>query len=209
MVDTRTGLGFNARKYDGFRILQINGQDASQYLINLAQNSSVYNGLFGSYEAVEPRYMRLMSRYSADTVSGDYTFEVGRWGMRAYYPGADSVTLTLQNNKGNPVTITVPWAAHFVGSGTDTPSYIANSCLAPTGSDGVSVDIAVKPSAGKYNPKTRVGIVDPDSQDAMREIAADFAKKNGSSNYVRPNLVSYGSKVVTIDIYKLKKHPKV
>jgi len=66
------GLGFDARKYDGFRIMTINGQDASQYLIDLAQVSSIYKGLTGGYETIQPRYMRLMARYSADTPSGEF-----------------------------------------------------------------------------------------------------------------------------------------
>jgi hypothetical protein len=80
-------LGFNARKYDGFRVLAIEGVDASNYLVQLAQDSATRYGLAGAYESLQPRYMRLMTRYSADTPSGQFTQEVGRFGMRAYYPG--------------------------------------------------------------------------------------------------------------------------
>jgi len=52
--------------------MTINGQDASQYLIDLAQVSSIYKGLTGGYETIQPRYMRLMARYSADTPSGEF-----------------------------------------------------------------------------------------------------------------------------------------
>lgn len=75
-------LGLNLRQYDGFQIVTIDGIEANIYLLGLATASSVYTGLIGAYESVEPRYMRLMSRYSADTVSGAYTQEVGRFAAR-------------------------------------------------------------------------------------------------------------------------------
>jgi len=202
----------NARKYDGFRVLEIDGVSASDYLVDLAQQSSIYKGLIGAYESVEGRYMRLMSRYSADTTSGGYTQEVGRFASRTYYPGADSVTLVLMNGNGKNVTITVPWSAHFIGSGTDTPSFISQTCLTPTGSTGVVSNVAipaVNTGSGAAKARGSRGVVEPDSQDAMREIADTFAKKNASVNYVKPNLVSYGPKVDTVDIYRLKKHPNV
>lgn len=71
------GLGIDIRPFDGSRIIKLNGQDASTYLVNLAQQSTIFDGLFGSFEDVNPRFMRLMSRYSADTTSGEYTQEVG------------------------------------------------------------------------------------------------------------------------------------
>lgn len=58
-------LGVKVRPYDGSRIIAINGVDAAEYLVDLATESSIYNGLVGAYETVNPRYMRLMSRYSA------------------------------------------------------------------------------------------------------------------------------------------------
>jgi hypothetical protein len=58
-------LGVKVRPYDGSRIIAINGVDAAEYLVDLATESSIYDGLVGAYETVNPRYMRLMSRYSA------------------------------------------------------------------------------------------------------------------------------------------------
>lgn len=118
------GLGLNLRQYDGFQILLINGVDANLYLLDLAARSSVYDGLIGAYENVEPRYMRLVSRYSADTTSGAYTQEVGRFAARPvsvtpyiifahdqtnqlqFYPGADSIKFVLSGN-GTIVTVSV------------------------------------------------------------------------------------------------------
>ncbi|KAJ7863154.1 hypothetical protein B0H13DRAFT_2282130 [Mycena leptocephala] len=121
-------IGVHVRPLDGSRILAINGVDASTYLVQLATESSIFQGLVGAYETVNPRYMRLMSRYSADTVAGLYTQEVGRFGQRAFYPGADSVTVTLQTKQGIK-TVTIPWAATFLGSGNTTASFIAENCL--------------------------------------------------------------------------------
>lgn len=98
-------MGFNARKYNGMEVIQINGVDASEYLVDLANRSSIYDGLFGAYESLEPRYMRLMSRYSADTVSGAYTQEAGRFATRAYYPGADTYNVTVAMKNGNTQTV--------------------------------------------------------------------------------------------------------
>jgi hypothetical protein len=89
-------LGVYVRPFDGARILEIDGVDASTYLVQLATESSVFKGLLGLYESVNPRYMLLMSRYSADTIPGLYTQEIGLFGQRPFYPGADSVTVTLQ-----------------------------------------------------------------------------------------------------------------
>jgi len=91
-------LGLELRPYDGFQILSINGQDSNAYLTNLAQASSIYDGLFGAYESLEPRYLRLVSRYSADTASGAYTQEIGKFASRAYYPGAKSIKFVLSGN---------------------------------------------------------------------------------------------------------------
>lgn len=200
-------LGFDARRYDGFRILSINGQDASQYLIDLAQVSSIYKGLSGGFETLQPRYMRLMARYSADTPAGEFAFEVGRFGMRSFYPGEDSVSLVLQNKAGKSVSVTVPWSAHGLSTGNTTASFIANSCALPVSAAGVATVTAVK--SPERNVTTKMAFLDPDSQNEMRDIANVYAKANKSSNYVKPNLQSYGPKVPTIDIYRLKKHPKV
>ena len=78
LEDYFTGLKLDVRPYDGARILSINGVDSSTYLVNLAQNSSVYDGLFAGYEDINTRYMRLMSRYSADTTTGKFTQEASR-----------------------------------------------------------------------------------------------------------------------------------
>ncbi len=99
------GLGFIARKYDGLELTLINGVDAATYLVDLADASSLSDGLFGAYESLQTRYMRLMSRYSADAYPGNFTQEVGKFAQRGYYPGAESITLTVALKNGNQETV--------------------------------------------------------------------------------------------------------
>ncbi|KAJ7114069.1 hypothetical protein C8R44DRAFT_796240 [Mycena epipterygia] len=149
--------------------------------------------------------MLLMSRYSADTVAGLYTQEVGQFGQRAFYPGADFVTVTLQTTKGIK-TVTIPWAATFIGSGNTTASFIAETCLL-TDSDSVArrrLDRRVDPSP--LNAR-RKGVVAPNNQGPVRQ-AASAAPAASSTNFVQPNLTSFGH-FVTLDIYQLAEHPKV
>ncbi|KAJ6623295.1 hypothetical protein B0H10DRAFT_2213682 [Mycena sp. CBHHK59/15] len=199
-------LGVHVRPYDGSRILAINGMDASQYLINLATESSIYDGLVGAYETVNPRYMRLMSRYSADTAAGLFTQEVGRFGQRAFYPGTDSVSVTLQTAKGVK-KLTVPWAATFVGNGNTTASFIAETCLLP--SDLVSKREVEESRTINIPPlmSRRKAVVRPDNQGPVRTAGAEN-KLAGRVNYAQPNLTSFGH-ITTLDIYQLKDHPKV
>jgi hypothetical protein len=121
--------------------------------------------------------------------------------------------MTLQNNNGKNVTITVPWSAHFVGTGNSTTSFINSYCNVAPAAVAVANNVAIPEgdAFGAASPAARkaLGTVEPDSSAAMREIAEVFAKVNASTNYVKPNLVSYGPKVPTIDIFRLKKNPKV
>ncbi|KAJ7483407.1 hypothetical protein FB451DRAFT_1234504 [Mycena latifolia] len=200
-------IGVHVRPFDGARVLEIDGVDASTYLVQLATESSIFKGLVGAYETVNPRYMRLMSRYSADTVAGLYTQEVGRFGQRAFYPGADSVTVTLQTTKGKKTTVTIPWAATFVGSGNTTASFISETCL-PAESDSVArkrtLDRRLKTTP--LNSR-RQGVIAPDTQGPVRH-AANAQKAAPTTNIVQPNLKSFGH-FVTLDIYQLAEHPKV
>ncbi|KAJ7430163.1 hypothetical protein B0H11DRAFT_2264210 [Mycena galericulata] len=82
-------INIAVHQYNGARILAINGVDASTYLVDLATTSSIYDGLVGAYETVNPRYMHLMSCYSAGTASGAFTQEAGRFSQRAFYPGTN------------------------------------------------------------------------------------------------------------------------
>ncbi|KAJ7321641.1 hypothetical protein DFH08DRAFT_753676 [Mycena albidolilacea] len=205
-------LGVKVRPYDGARILAIDGVDASTYLVDLATESSIYKGLVGAYETVNPRYMRLMSRYSADTASGAFTQEVGRFGQRAFYPGADSVTVLLQTAKG-PKSLTVPWAATFVGSGNTTASFIAETCALPTEA-AVQNKRTVEERVQKreVNIPARVtrkkGVVRPDNQGPVREEAQQIKSLAAPTNYAQPNLTSFGH-ITTLDVYQLAAHPHV
>ncbi|KAJ6568435.1 hypothetical protein DFH09DRAFT_1155389 [Mycena vulgaris] len=198
-------IGVHVRPLDGSRVLTINGVDASTYLVQLATESSIFNGLVGAYETVNPRYMRLMSRYSADTVAGLYTQEVGRFGQRAFYPGADSVTVTLQTAHGVK-TVTIPWAATFLESGNTTASFISETCLPPADSDLAARKRRLDREASPLNAR-RKGVVTPDAQDPVRKAAA-AAQIAAATNIVQPNLTSFGH-FVTLDIYQLAEHPKV
>ncbi|KAJ6473393.1 hypothetical protein C8R47DRAFT_1076687 [Mycena vitilis] len=199
-------LGVDVRPYDGVRILAINGVDASQYLVDLATESSIYKGLVGAYETVNPRYMRLMSRYSADTVSGSFTQEVGRFGQRAFYPGADSVSVLLQTTKGLK-TLTVPWAATFVGTGNTTADFIAQTCNLPA-ADSLQRKRTVEERADSIPSfiTRKKGVVRPDNQGPVRNSAAKSVA--APANYVQPNLTSFGH-ITTLDVYQLAAHPHV
>ncbi|KAJ7909286.1 hypothetical protein B0H13DRAFT_2493250 [Mycena leptocephala] len=200
-------LGVKVRPYDGSRIIAINGVDAAEYLVDLATESSIYDGLVGAYETVNPRYMRLMSRYSADTVSGAFTQEVGRFGMRAFYPGADSVNVLLETSKGLKA-LTVPWAATFVGSGNTTASFIAETCGVQT-SAGLASKRQVESRADEI-PKSitrKKGVVRPDDQGPIRS-ASSKTSLAAPTNNVQPNLTSFGH-ITTLDLFQLVAHPKV
>ncbi|KAJ6575748.1 hypothetical protein DFH09DRAFT_1311798 [Mycena vulgaris] len=208
----RTGLeayfesiGVHVRPYDGSRIIAIDGIDASAYLVALATESSIYKGLVGSYETVNPRYMRLMSRYSADTASGAFTQEVGRFGQRSFYPGADSVKVTLQIGKEHK-TLTVPWAASFVGKGNTTAAFIAQTCLLPPTLQSKR-EVERRADEIPKHITRQQGIVRPDNQDPIRAEATQN-KLAATANYVQPNLTSFGH-TVTLDVYQLAAHPHV
>ncbi|KAF8211047.1 hypothetical protein K438DRAFT_1959247 [Mycena galopus ATCC 62051] len=204
LEDYFESIGIQVRPLDGSRVLKINGVDASTYLVNLATESSIFDGLVGAYETVNPRYMRLMARYSADTVAGLYTLEVGRFGQRAFYPGANSVTVTLQTPQGRVQTVTIPWAATFVESGNTTASFISETCLA--GVDSVARKRAI--DASPLNQR-RKGVVSPEAQGPIRQAAsANGGRVAPANNVVQPNLTSFGH-FVTLDIYQLAEHPKV
>ncbi|KAF7314960.1 hypothetical protein MIND_00010000 [Mycena indigotica] len=197
-------LGVHVRPLDGSRILKINGVDAKTYLVDLATTSNIFNGLVGSFETVNPRFMRLMSRYSADTMAGLFTQEVGRFGQRAFYPGADEVTIQLQPPKGVPVTVTIPWAATFIGLGNSTASFIAETCLPPTDENARRRRLERRLELSSMNEK-RKAVISPESQDKMRKQAST---QRVLANPVQPTLKSFGH-FVTLDIYQLAEHPKV
>ncbi|KAJ7173434.1 hypothetical protein C8R46DRAFT_1215378 [Mycena filopes] len=191
-------LGVHVRPYDGARILAIDGVDAGAYLTDLAAHSSIYYGLLGGYESLDPRYMSLMSRYSADTVSSLYTQQIGSFGQRMFYPGAHSVTVRLQTAKGVK-ELEVPWAATFTGKGNTTESFSTQTCSL--------FDHGVAPSPNKARGPLsfrRKAVVAPDTQPAIRTAASTTQKLN----YVQPNLTSFGN-MYTLDIYQLEAHPKV
>ncbi|KAJ7618007.1 hypothetical protein FB45DRAFT_1063530 [Roridomyces roridus] len=200
-------IGVKVRPYDGARILSINGVEAGTYLTKLATESSIYNGLVGAYETVNPRYMRLMSRYSADTTSGDFTQEVGRFGQRAFYPGADSVRVVLQTTTGLK-TLTIPWAATFVGSGNTTESFIAETCL-PASASPSSKRAERRGDRIPAHVTRQKGVVRPENQKPVRESSVGQARlASAATNYVQPNLTSFGH-VTTLDLFQLAEHPKV
>jgi hypothetical protein len=133
-----------------------------------------------------------MSRYSADTVSGQYTLELGRFGQRPYYPGADSVSLALQLKNGTHTKITIPWAAKFVASGNDTASFIAETCLPATNTTekrAVEKKRATSLTASPLLDRLHA-VVDAGSQDAMRQAAVQSSSFAGSANPVTPNRAS-------------------
>ncbi|KAJ7227187.1 hypothetical protein GGX14DRAFT_628700 [Mycena pura] len=201
-------IGVHVRQFDGARILEIDGVDASTHLVDLATESSIFNGLVGSYETVNPRYVRLMSRYSADTVSGLFTQEVGRFGQRAFYPGADSVTVKLQLAHGGPQTVTIPWAATFAGSGSDTPSFIAETCLPPASDEAARKRRLDRRFVVSDMNERRKAVIASDDQESVRKAASQHNVVANGSNPVQPTLKSFGH-FVTLDIYQLEEHPKV
>ncbi|KAJ6485512.1 hypothetical protein C8R45DRAFT_274789 [Mycena sanguinolenta] len=208
LEDYFESIGVEVRPLDGSRVLAINGVDASTYLVNLATKSSIFDGLVGAYETVNPRYMRLMARYSADTVAGLYTLEVGRFGQRSFYPGANSVTVTLETTKGIK-TVTIPWAATFIGAGNSTASFISETCLA--GVDSASRKRELKKRSIDASPinQRRKAVVTPEAQGPIRQQATPSgARVAPPGNIVQPNLTSFGH-FVTLDIYQLEQHPKV
>ncbi|KAJ6580829.1 hypothetical protein B0H19DRAFT_1251115 [Mycena capillaripes] len=199
-------IGVHVRPYDGARVLTIDGVDAGKYLTDLASRSSIYDGLVGGYESLDPRYMRLMSRYSADTTSGLFTQEVGRFGQRAFYPGADSVTVHLKTALGIE-SIVVPWAATFTGKGNTTASFITETCsLAPEG-------VGNRQKASGPLSLRRKAVTAPDTQLPIRAAASADPQDTPQINYVQPNYLPYTvtsfGHSLTLDIYQLEKHPKV
>lgn len=226
-------LGLDLRQYDGLQILSINGKDANAYLTNLAQVSSIYDGLFGAYESLEPRYLRLVSRYSADTVSGAYTQEIGKFASRAYYPGATSIKFVLAGPRG-PINVEVPWAATFIGAGSDTLSFIANNCIVAPASTNATTGQALPDLADQHAITEKVAVVAPDSgwrafspPESLKSIPGQFMQTrprpprfglpgfghsnggSGAGRTVTPTLKRFGTKVDTIDIYQLEQHPQV
>ncbi|KAJ7114073.1 hypothetical protein C8R44DRAFT_881621 [Mycena epipterygia] len=191
-------IGIRVRPHHGARILTIDGVEAGKYLTDLAAASSIYAGLVGGYESLTPRYMRLMSRYSADSTPGLYTQEVGRFGQRSFYPGVDSVTLRLLTGR-TIQSITVPWAATFAGTGNTTASFIAQTCSLAY--DGV-------PSRSEVLRSDRKAVTPPDTQLPLRTAATAIPADTPETNYVQPNLTSFGH-ALTLDIYQLEQHPKV
>ncbi|KAJ6580807.1 hypothetical protein B0H19DRAFT_982374 [Mycena capillaripes] len=206
LEDYFESIGVHVRPFDGSRVLAIDGVEASTYLVQLATESSIFKGLVGAYETVNPRYMRLMARYSADTVAGLYTLEVGRFGQRAFYPGANSVTVTLQTKQGIK-EVTVPWAATFLGSGNTTASFIAETCLPEADSVARKRKLDRRLEASPINER-RKGVVTPDAQGPVRQAATSSSRLAPVANIVQPNLTSFGH-FITLDIYQLAEHPKV
>ncbi|KAJ7780121.1 hypothetical protein DFH07DRAFT_1026018 [Mycena maculata] len=194
-------IGVHVRPYDGARILSIDGVEAGKYLTDLAAASSIYDGLVGGFESLNPLYVRLMSRYSADTECGLYTQEVGHFSQRSFYPGAESVTVRLQTAYGVQV-LSVPWAATFIAKGNTTASFFAQTCA-------LSADEAAsRRETHRSDISARKGVTAPDSQRAVRSAASSTRQDTPKTNYVQPNLTSFGH-FITLDIYQLAEHPKV
>jgi hypothetical protein len=173
-------IGVKVRPYDGARIHAINGVDAAKYLTDLASRSSIYDGLVAGYESLDPRYMRLMTRYSADTSSGLFTQEVGRFGQRSFYPGADSVTVQLQTSRGIE-SVVVPWAATFAGKGNTTASFISETCSLAEEENASSREA---PSPMSFRRKA---VTAPDAQLQIRAIASSSPQNTPQTNHVQPN----------------------
>ncbi|KAJ7751136.1 hypothetical protein B0H16DRAFT_1460461 [Mycena metata] len=200
-------LGIEVRPYDGARILTINGLEASAYLVALATDSSIYDGLVGTYETVNPRYMLLMSRYSADTTSGAFTQEVGRFGQRTFYPGADSVTVVLETSKGTK-SLTVPWAATFLGSGNTTASFIWETCLLSPNAVQSKREVERRDVKIPQYVSQKTGVVRPDNGDQGPIRDNGPTALAAPTNSVKPNLTSFGH-ITTLDLYQLASHPEV
>ncbi|CAK5268090.1 unnamed protein product [Mycena citricolor] len=186
------GLNVSVREFDGARILSIDGVEAGPYLLDLAANSSIYDGLQGAYETLDPRYMRLMSRYSADTDSGLFTQELGKFAQRMFYPGSDSVTVEVLLANGTSQLLTVPWAASFVGADLSFCSDIS----------GETRRRGLLRQPSRY--QRRKAVVAPDTQAEIRTKQHTPVHPN----YVQPNLTSFGH-FLTLDIYQLQEHKHV
>ncbi|KAJ7080737.1 hypothetical protein B0H15DRAFT_476215 [Mycena belliarum] len=197
-------IGVHVRPYHGARILAIDGVEAGKYLTDLADASSIYAGLVGAYESLNTRYIRLMSRYSADSELGLYTQEVGHFGQRSFYPGSDAVTVRLQTAHGVE-ELSVPWAATFLGSGNTTASFVAKSCSLEAAG---AVDISSGSESRRATRSIRRAVTAPDTQPRMRTAASASPRDTPETNYVQPNLTSFGH-FLTLDIYQLRRHPKV
>ncbi|KAF7319056.1 hypothetical protein HMN09_00241800 [Mycena chlorophos] len=213
LEDYYNSLKIDVRPYDGSTILAINGIPADLYLTELADASNIYDGLVGAYEGLSARYMRLMSRYSADTVSGAYTQEVGRFGQRAFYPGADSVQVELLTSKGLK-SLTIPWSATFTAAGNTTASLISETCIDGASSSSrkkrdVDAKKLKRANAIPAHITRQKGVVRPDDQAPIRQQASPVSSSRASpGNYVKPNLTSFGH-VTTLDLYQLAEHPAV
>nr|GAT46969.1 predicted protein [Mycena chlorophos] len=192
-------LGLNVRAYDGVEILTIDGVDAAQYLSTLATESSIYDGIIGGFEDAGVRFMRLLSRYSADTEKGYFTQEIGRFGQRSFYPGQDNVTIVLQTAAGTTHSLTIPWAATFVGDGKTTKTFISKTCALPASSHGRRAELG---------QQQRKAVIRPDAQPKIRGASSTIHQDTLHMNYVQPNLTSFGH-LITLDIYQLKQHPDV
>ncbi|KAF8210996.1 hypothetical protein K438DRAFT_2011416 [Mycena galopus ATCC 62051] len=186
LEDYFENVGVYVRPYDGSRLLEINGVEASTFLVNLATESSIFNGLLGAYKTVNPRYMRLMSRYSGDTIAGLYTQEIGSFGQRGFYPGANSVTVTLQTLQGAVETVTIPWAATFLGNGTTTASFISETC--PVEEASVGRRTFNRRSETAQIKQHRRAVVAPEAQISVRQAAGASARL--ADNLVQPNCLA-------------------
>ncbi|KAJ7143323.1 hypothetical protein C8R43DRAFT_1199327 [Mycena crocata] len=200
------GIGVFVRPYDGARVLTINGVEAEKYLTDLADASSIYDGLVGGYEILNTRFVRLMSRYSADSDAGLYTQEIGRFGQRTFFPGADQVIVRLQTANGIQ-TVAVPWAATFIGKGNTTASFVAKTCL-------LSAEGMESRTAPRLDFESRrKAVTAPDAPLPIRAAGSAVPQDTPDTNYVQPNrglvpVISFGH-FITLDIYQLKQHPKV
>ncbi|KAF7309392.1 hypothetical protein MIND_00310000 [Mycena indigotica] len=192
--------GFNGRAYDHAQILSIDGVNATEYLTRLAQDSSVYEGLVGGFEDADARLMTLLSRYSADTDQGFFTQEVGRFGQRMFYPGRDNVTVTVQTMANTTETLIIPWAATFIANGNTTQSFMTQTCARENS------NLPRRSLSGYVEP--RQSLVQADAQTEIRAAAGTENEKTSRTNFVQPHLTSYGH-FITLDIYRLKRHPKV
>ncbi|KAF7298350.1 hypothetical protein MKEN_01359600 [Mycena kentingensis (nom. inval.)] len=202
-------LGVHVRPLDGARILTINGVEASKFLVDLADESSLFKGIVAGFEDLNTRYLRLMTRYSVDTTTSVYTQDLGRMARRPIYPGEDVVRLRLQPmNGGAPVSVTIPWAAMFVADGNSTASFIAETCLAdaPSARRRTLETRKAESLITSLNVPKHKSVVAPDSQEKTRKLAVTGATP--SSNPIEPTLDSFGH-FITLDIYRLADHPEV
>ncbi|KAJ6529630.1 hypothetical protein B0H19DRAFT_1332693 [Mycena capillaripes] len=172
-------LGVHVRPYDGARIISIDGVDAATYLLDLAAKNDIYTGNIGGYETVQARYARLMTRYSADTTSGGYTQELGRFSQRVFYPGTD------------------PHA------GVADHKRVGDTCAACTLPPLATTKRREVRPAGSFSGG--LGVVAADTQETIQ--AAAVATLADATSSVNPNLTSFGH-ITFLDIYQLAVHPK-